>query len=917
MVQALLSRVRNITGQVAALIILSLTGTFVQAQSVLLPGDVVIVTVNASDNSFDFIPLVDLEAGTSLSFKTGVWNEEYLFIEEGEEVNLIFHEPIEAGTNLHINSAEDSRYERNGSLTFSGEGDRIYVAQQDEGMDRVIFGIGWGNDDLIRTLIPGSISEDTHSLIVLGGDSNYQYYLRNGASGTPRMLTNVVSDPSNWRSSNEASFPPFGTTFRLLKPPVVLFDDNVSTTNEGDSITLNVAIYEHDGSKLTVDAFFSERYSTADTTDLGSFRKFTFNFTGLIGDAVYAIRIPTVDDDTYSGSRNAFFELENLSKGNYGDFVSHVAFLRDNETPDLFISAVSVNGDSASDFIEIRNSEGVSVDLSGWSLRSRAFKYEFEENRFIQPYSSLRIYPPNPDLETKNNSGWPRRTGSLTLYDGQDQQISSLNYREGIQPESIRINSGNEPIRNQQVTNNQILSGANQRVSSLKIPVKIREAGWYVNDDQNEESAGFYWDEPAGKFRETETAEVGQKALTTIMYKSEEELVTESEQLLMEGQDNRTELTAEMEFTISGTDTDENGMINGSEGYNLLYNPTNSPISVDHLLNTMESQLFEGAVYPFVYTSDDGRLDWKNINAVGPGAFIPAKTPFWLRADSVFKAVSVRFTQSTAPVVPEFKDVTEEDGYLRFRLRSEQSSSQVRINFYGEQKSLPRDVINPTLYTGIGALNGNAIELGAGYGLNWNSVYNLTITEDERMVIPLAFTMKDGGLLELSVSGWENIPAGWSLLLQDRSTGKTHDIDEDWSLEFDYFTNFTEVSDSEVLSRQNENTLEPDERFQINILPPGVEITENIVPEVITLGQNYPNPFNPRTIISFYLPESMRVKLSVFNVVGQPIAVLAEGVLGVGDHEFEWDASGLPSGMYIYQLEVGTKVMTRKMTLVK
>ncbi|HCD51448.1 MAG TPA: hypothetical protein DEQ34_03305, partial [Balneolaceae bacterium] len=83
------------------------------------------------------------------------------------------------------------------------------------------------------------------------------------------------------------------------------------------------------------------------------------------------------------------------------------------------------------------------------------------------------------------------------------------------------------------------------------------------------------------------------------------------------------------------------------------------------------------------------------------------------------------------------------------------------------------------------------------------------------------------------------------------------------------------------------------------------------------LHQNYSNPFNPATTISIYLPESLPVKLSVFNIVGQPVAVLAEGVLPGGDHEFEWDATGLPSGMYIYQLEVGANIFTRKMTLVK
>ena len=65
------------------------------------------------------------------------------------------------------------------------------------------------------------------------------------------------------------------------------------------------------------------------------------------------------------------------------------------------------------------------------------------------------------------------------------------------------------------------------------------------------------------------------------------------------------------------------------------------------------------------------------------------------------------------------------------------------------------------------------------------------------------------------------------------------------------------------------------------------------------------------------MAEEGNVKLSVFNIVGQPVAVLLQGNKSKGEHTLEWDASDMPSGIYIYQLEVGTKVMTRKMTLVK
>jgi hypothetical protein len=70
-------------------------------------------------------------------------------------------------------------------------------------------------------------------------------------------------------------------------------------------------------------------------------------------------------------------------------------------------------------------------------------------------------------------------------------------------------------------------------------------------------------------------------------------------------------------------------------------------------------------------------------------------------------------------------------------------------------------------------------------------------------------------------------------------------------------------------------------------------------------------------MISFYLPENQDVKLSIFNVVGQLITILENGPLQLGEHQYDWNATGYPSGMYIYQLEVANKVITRKMTLVK
>ena len=89
------------------------------------------------------------------------------------------------------------------------------------------------------------------------------------------------------------------------------------------------------------------------------------------------------------------------------------------------------------------------------------------------------------------------------------------------------------------------------------------------------------------------------------------------------------------------------------------------------------------------------------------------------------------------------------------------------------------------------------------------------------------------------------------------------------------------------------------------------------LPFEFNLAQNYPNPFNPSTIISFSVPQSSNVKLSVFNVLGEEVATLVNDVKNSGTYEVEFNGSNLTSGIYIYSLEAGGMRSTKKMMLIK
>jgi hypothetical protein len=95
------------------------------------------------------------------------------------------------------------------------------------------------------------------------------------------------------------------------------------------------------------------------------------------------------------------------------------------------------------------------------------------------------------------------------------------------------------------------------------------------------------------------------------------------------------------------------------------------------------------------------------------------------------------------------------------------------------------------------------------------------------------------------------------------------------------------------------------------------ETATRAIPTNHALAQNYPNPFNPSTTIRYTLPVKTGVVLSVFSTTGQQVARLVSGEVEAGDHEVQFVASGLASGVYFYRLQAGSFVETKKLMLVR
>jgi photosystem II stability/assembly factor-like uncharacterized protein len=103
--------------------------------------------------------------------------------------------------------------------------------------------------------------------------------------------------------------------------------------------------------------------------------------------------------------------------------------------------------------------------------------------------------------------------------------------------------------------------------------------------------------------------------------------------------------------------------------------------------------------------------------------------------------------------------------------------------------------------------------------------------------------------------------------------------------------------------------------------PPGTvgveETPGDLAPTTVLLDQNYPNPFNPTTHVGFRISRFGFVSLKVYDLLGREVATLVDDTRAAGEHVVQFDASGLPSGVYFYRLIHGNSVLTRKMMLMQ
>lgn len=127
----------------------------------------------------------------------------------------------------------------------------------------------------------------------------------------------------------------------------------------------------------------------------------------------------------------------------------------------------------------------------------------------------------------------------------------------------------------------------------------------------------------------------------------------------------------------------------------------------------------------------------------------------------------------------------------------------------------------------------------------------------------------------------------------------------------------TQAGKHYIVISASDGVLTTNSRIATVTVQADISVEENGVPTAFELFQNYPNPFNPTTSIKYALPKESRVRIAVFNILGQEVATLVNSVMPAGYHSVNFKANNIPSGMYIYKIETESFSQVKKMLLMK
>lgn len=465
---------------------------------------------------------------------------------------------------------------------------------------------------------------------------------------------------------------------------------------------------------------------------------------------------------------------------------------------------------------------------------------------------------------------------------------------------------------------------------------------------------------PAGLNTDSESENAGMGLMAFIFEQDdpESDVITWPKPVRASGYPVYDEVSRELTRTDYG---DESG------GWHLVGNPYAFPISWTAMVQDDMSGTLEN-IRPEIFIWDaniNGGAGGYRISTGNPlslnigepehSGIIPPFQAFWVKVDEAAATGRITFrpgheatgdgTLYRRAATPDriAQNQQRNPEWFRTALRAEQSGERneyaaVALLHFGKDEK-----------TGLAApvsLNAPALSLGleAGRGQPSQLLQYLHMEPGEERIIPLAFDAVESGTYTLSLFDDDVLPQSIEvpeIYLTDRETNTEHLLYSPASgslnaYTFNYRAEETtaaraaepQTGDMHALSAPSvpvkatkDDTAKTAARFKLRLstgtATSSEEHAEAGMPQNIALHQNYPNPFNPATTLSYSLPETTQVRLEVFNIAGQRVALLQDGPQAAGVHQVRFNASELSSGMYLYRLQAGNQTLSRRMTLIK
>lgn len=328
----------------------------------------------------------------------------------------------------------------------------------------------------------------------------------------------------------------------------------------------------------------------------------------------------------------------------------------------------------------------------------------------------------------------------------------------------------------------------------------------------------------------------------------------------------------------------------GQDGFHLVGNPFEIPIDWDAASGIAKTNL---EPYFYVWDADHDRYAIYSSDGASVNGGVRQIAPyqgFWVRATAPANLnIGRAAVAETSPGLR--KESENKPVYLTFQINSGSRFEQTQLIFTDDPKSgIPQIPPMSDTYLLIHSLIEEA-EIDVLYLEN-----NRTSPESVKLEIRSTVS----GLHTLT---WSELPDldGIVIILEDLHTGETYKL--------------TETAEISILVTSGDPY-----RMRVHFDGSSGTTAEDTLadlPVKTALHQNTPNPFNPSTIIRFDLVEAGAVRLVIYDILGREVATLVNEIMPAGFHTTRFDASNISSGVYLYRLELGNRIITRKMAVVK